>query len=127
MLTIVDYKKKNIIGEITYSIINEFVTSVFNKLQTARHVDSTWIPKIVLNISTPPCVPSLLPPSTKPINNTDIVLFLQVPSLQLGIILRYELNYSTHFNFYLEEYNGMGGSERLASNIIIAASKMEHF
>ena len=36
----------------TCSIINESVMTIFNNLQTARDVDSTWIPNIILNIPT---------------------------------------------------------------------------
>ena len=119
-------QKTNIIIETAGFIINTLVTSVFNKLQTARHNDSTWIPKIILNILTPLYVLSHLLPSTTPINTTDIVPFLQVPSFQLGVILRHELDYPDHYNFYFEGYKSMTYSERLASNTIAAASKMEH-
>ena len=118
--------KNDIIGETTCYITNQSATSIFNKLQTARHDDSTWITNIVLNIPTPPYVSSLLPPSTTPINTIDIVPFLQFPSVQLGIILRREPNYPDHRNFCLEGYKGIRYSDRLASNIIAAASKMEH-
>ena len=93
--------------------MNESVVCIFNKLQTARHADSTWIPKIILNINTPQYVSSLLPLSTTSINTTDIVPFLQVPSVQLGIFLRHELNYPTHCNFCLEGYNGGVGIFRI--------------
>ena len=116
-------KIKNNLRQTTCSIINESVTSIFNKLQTARHADSTWIPKIILNIPTPLCVSSLLPPSTTPINTTDIVPFLQVPSLQLGIVLRHQLNYPDNCTFCLEGYKGMNDSKRLVTNIITAALK----
>ena len=65
-----------------FSTINELVTSIFNRLQTTRDDDSTWIPNNILNIPTLLCVSNLLPPSTTPINNIDIVPFLQVPPLQ---------------------------------------------
>ena len=107
-------------GENTCSIINGSVTSVFDKLQHSRHADSTWIPNIILNIPTPRCISSLLPPSTTPINTTDIIPLIQVPSVQLGIVLRNELNYPENCIFYLEGYKGMS-SKRLASKIIDAA------
>ena len=80
----------------------------------------------MLNIPTPPCVSSLLPSSITPINTTDIVSFLQVPSVQLRIILRHELNYPENCTFCLEGYKGTADSKILACNIIVAASKMEH-
>ena len=49
----------------TFSIIKESVTSLFNKLQTARHADSTWILKIIINMP----IPLFFKPSA-PINNT---------------------------------------------------------
>ena len=96
-------------------------------MQTARHADSTWIPKIILNIPTPPYVSSFLPPSTTPINTTDIVPFLQVPSVQLGIVLRHKLNYPENRTFCLEGYKGTADSKRLASNIIAAVKKWDIF
>ena len=38
------------LGQTTCFIINESVISIFNKLQTTRHANFTWIPKIILNI-----------------------------------------------------------------------------
>ena len=119
-------QKNNIVGETIWSIINESVAFVFDKLHTARHADSTWIPKIILNIPNPPYVSNLLSPSTTPINTTDIVPFLQIPSVQLGIILKNELNYPGHCNLCLEGYNGKDDSDKLDGSIIAAASKMEH-
>ena len=46
----------NNLRQTTCSITNESVTFIFNKLQTTRHADSTWIPTIILNIPTPQCV-----------------------------------------------------------------------
>ena len=108
----------NNLGQTTCSIINKSVTSIFNKLQTTRHADSTWTLKIILNIPSPPCVSSLLPPSTTPINTSDIVPFLQAPSVQLRIILRHEINYPENCTLCLKGYKGMADSKRLASNII---------
>ena len=118
--------QKSIIGDITWSIINESVTSIFNKLKTSRHADFIWISKIILNIPTPLFVSSLLPPSITPISTTEIVSLLQVLSLQLGIIVKHQLYYPAHCNLCLEEYNGITDSERFASNIIATALKMEH-
>ena len=115
--------KNNILGKTTCSIINGSVISLFNKLQTDRYADSTRIPKIILNIPTAQCVSNLLPPSTTPINTTESFPFLQVSSLQLGIVLIYELTYPTHCNFYLEGYYGTEDSDIFASNIIPVASK----
>ena len=98
------------------------VASVFNKPQTTGHADSTWIPKIILNIPTPPCVSSLLPRSTTSINTTNIVPFLQAPSVQLGNILRYQLNYPNHCNLCLKGYHNMVDSDKLTNNIVTSAT-----
>ena len=58
------------------------------------------------------------PQLTTPINTTDSVPFLQVPSVQLGIFLRHKLNYSENRTFYLEGYKGTADSKILASSII---------
>ena len=116
-------QNNNNLGQTTCSIINRSVTSIFNKLKTARHADYTWIPNIIINIPTPPCASSLLPPSITHINTTDIVSFLQVPPAQHGIFLRHQLNYTDNFTFCLDEYNSMSDSKRLASSIIAVASK----
>ena len=119
-------QNNNNLGQTTCSIINESVTSIFNKLKTARHADSTWILKIILNILTPQCISNLLAPSTTPINNTHIAPFLQVPSVQLVIILSHKFNYPEHCTFCLEVHNSMADSKSLTSKSIAAASKMEN-
>ena len=65
---------------------------------------------------------SLLPPSKNVINTTDISLFLQDPSVQLGTILKNQLNYPDHWNLCLEGYNGKADSDNMTSNIITAAT-----
>ena len=116
-------QKNNNVGETTCSSNKELVTCIFNKLQTARHYNFTWIPNIILNIPTPPCVSSLLPLSITANNTTDIVPLIQHPSAQLVTILKHQLNYPKDCYFYLEGYNGMTYSERLASNVITSATK----
>ena len=59
-------QNNNNLGQTSCSIINELVTSTFNKLQTDRYADSTWIPKIILNIPIPPCFSSILPHQKHP-------------------------------------------------------------
>ena len=75
------------LGQTTCSIINELVTSIFIKLQTTKHTDSIWIPKMILNIPTTPCVSSLLPPSTTPINNASLFHFFKFHQLILELSL----------------------------------------
>ena len=57
------------------------------------------------------------------LNNADIVPFIQVPSVQLETIIIHKLNYPDYYTFCLEGYNGMSDVEKLASNIIISATK----
>ena len=57
------------------------------------------------------------------INTTNIVPFIQVPSAQLGTILRNRLHYPDRCNFCLEGYIGKGDSDKLVSNIITSATK----
>ena len=110
----------NSLRQTTFSVINESVTSIFKKLQSTRHAESTWIPKIILNITTPLFFSSFLP-STMSINITDIAPFLQAPSFQLGIVFRHELSYPEICTFYLEGYHGAQHSKELTSNIITSA------
>ena len=58
-------QNNNNLGKNTCSIINVSVTPIFIQLKSARYTDSTWIPNIILNIPTPRCVSSLLPPINK--------------------------------------------------------------
>ena len=106
----------------SHQLTNSILSS-FKQIKSALAKDSSWIPKIVMQISMP-CIISQtinLPITSK--NETDIVQFMTPPSVQLSTICKTLLLYPRDCTFCFEGYNGIDDKNRLISDIFAAASK----
>ena len=75
------------------------ISSSFDQMHSALSKDSSWVPKIVMKISTPFIISQTinLPITNK--NETDIVHFMTPPSIQLSTICKTLLCYPKDCTF----------------------------
>ena len=99
------------------------IPTSFSKLITASKKDTTWTPKIMLNISLPPSIQRILPSNTNNMDKIDIVPFLLKPSIILSTIINKELKYPKGCTLYFPGYDGPHNANLLKKDIITAAAR----
>ena len=99
------------------------ILSSFEQVQLALAKDSSWVPKIVMKISTPRIISQTINLPITDKHETDIVHFMTTPSVQLSTICKTLLLYPKDCTFCFEGYNGIDDKSRLISDIFTAASK----
>ena len=98
------------------------IDSSYQSLLEASRDESSWTPKIIMNIPTPSLIRQLLPSVFCNGDNTDIVLFNTKPSLHITTILKNALGYPEGCTFYFAGYDGVENADRLKKDIINAAA-----
>ena len=94
----------------------------FHSLLDASKEDSSWTPKIVMNIPTPSSIRQLMPSGCIDADKTDIVLFNSKPSLHVSTIMQNALGYPEGCTFYFSGYDGIENADQLKKDIINAAA-----
>ena len=103
-------------------INNKSIASLYDNLDQACRQDSIWTPVILMPISTPSSVKSIVDPDTTSINETDIVKYITKPSLQLSLVFENICGYPKDCSFLFEGYSGAKDGKRLTNDIIRLAS-----
>ena len=98
------------------------IDSSYQSLVEASKDDSSWTPKIIMNIPTPSLIRQLMPSAFCNGDKTDIVLFNTKPSLHIGTVLKNALFYPEGCTFYFAGYDGIENADRLKKDIINAAA-----
>ena len=98
------------------------LSSSYEALKLASLADSTWIPKIVIPIETPPIISQVINKSADLSKETDIVPFIAPPNLQLRTLYHQLLKYPKDCTFCFSGY-GVTETKRLTDDILSAASK----
>ena len=98
------------------------IDSSFQSLVEASKEDSSWTPKIVMNIPTPSSIRQLMPSACIDADSTDIVLFNSKPSLHVSTIMQNALGYPEGCTFYFSGYDGIENADQLKKDIINAAT-----
>ena len=98
------------------------IDSSFQSLVEASKEDSSWTPKIVMNIPTPSSIRQLMPSACIDADSTDIVLFNSKPSLHVSTIMQNALGYPEGCTFYFSGYDGIENADQLKKDIINAAA-----
>ena len=98
------------------------ISSSYEALEVASLTDSTWAPKIIIPIATPPIISQLMNKSSGLSEETDIVLFIAPPNVQLRTLYTQLLNYPKDCTFCFAGY-GVDDTKRLTDDILSAASK----
>ena len=88
------------------------LSSVFSKLQFALFKDSTWTPKIIINMS------SFLFPK---IDKTDLVDMLKKPPIDKLLVMQQSLDYPEGTSFEFIGYDGLESRKKLVRDIKVAA------
>ena len=88
------------------------LSSVFSKLQFALFKDSTWTPKIIINM------PSFLFPK---IDKTDLVDMLKKPPIDKLLVMQQSLDYPEGTSFEFIGYDGLESRKKLVRDIKVAA------
>ena len=109
-------------NKVTHTM-NNSIPSSFSNLIDASKKDSIWIPKILMNIALPTQIQHIKSPISTNIDKTDIVPFIQKPSIILSTILDNELKYPKGCTFHFSGYDGPQDGNRLKKDIITAAAK----
>ena len=98
------------------------IDSSYQSLLEASRDESSWTPKIIMNVPTPLLIRQLMPSAHLSGGNTDIVLFNTKPSLHITTILKNALGYPEGCTFYFAGYDGVENADRLKKDIINAAA-----
>ena len=87
------------------------INSSYNNLLIARNKDSTWQPKIIMDIPTPLFIHQLFGSNPIGTNGVDIVKFLTKPSLATSLVLENDFSYPKGCTLYLDGYHGVVDTE----------------
>ena len=68
------------------------IASSYEALDVASLTDSTWTPKIIMPIETPPIISQIMNKSSGLSEETDIVPFIAPPNVQLRTLYKQLLN-----------------------------------
>ena len=98
------------------------LSSSYEALKLASLADSTWIPKIVMPIETPPIISQVINKSPELSKETDIVPFIAPPNVQLRTLYKQLLKYPKDCTFCFSGY-GVTETKRLTDDILSAASR----
>ena len=98
------------------------ITQSFANLTSAHDNDSTWTPKILIEIPRQYETNDITLDNNDDNNQIDIVPYTVKPSIESRTIYEKCLNYPKDCTFYFQGYDGVDNAHKLKTDIINAAS-----
>ena len=113
----------NTVAQLPNLSFTNTIHSSFCNLLLACNNESSWEPKILMDISVPKSIHQLLGTSPITSSSVDLVPFTTQPSLTASSILENMFHYPKGCTLYFEGYDGIENANRLKKDIIIAAAR----